>query len=124
MHTTTWTSEAVVEAYVSFFRERAHLLLPSSSLVPENDPTVLLTTAGMQQMIPYMLGQVAPPAPRLCSVQKCFRTTDIDSVGDRHHLTFFEMLGNFSIGDYFKDQVIPWAWELVTKRYGLPAERI
>ena len=119
-----WTSEAIVEAYLGFFRDRGHLELPSSSLVPENDPTVLLTTAGMQPMIPYMLGKAPPPSRRLCSIQKCFRTTDIDRVGDRHHLTLFEMLGNFSIGDYFKDQMIPMAWELVTTAFRLPPERL
>jgi len=120
----TWASEGVVETFLDFFREREHQVVLSSSLVPEDDPTVLLTTAGMQQMIPYMLGRTPPPARRLASVQKCFRTTDIDSVGDQRHLTFFEMLGNFSIGDYFKEQIIPWSWELVTQRYGIPAERV
>ncbi|MBM2809420.1 MAG: alaS [Chloroflexi bacterium] len=119
-----WTSEAVAETYLSFFRERGHLQRASSSLVPDDDPTVLLTTAGMQQMIPYMLGRSAPPASRLCSIQKCFRTTDIGSVGDRRNLTFFEMLGNFSIGDYFKEQMIPWAWELVTEGFGFPVDRL
>ncbi len=122
--TSEWTSERVAETFLDFFRSQGHVLIPSSSLVPENDPTVLLTTAGMQQMIPYMLGRAAPPARRLCSIQKCFRTTDIDSVGDRHHLTFFEMLGNFSIGDYFKADMIPMAWEIVTRGFGIPAERL
>jgi alanyl-tRNA synthetase len=122
--TTEWTSERVVATFVDFFRARNHRELPSSSLVPDNDPTVLLTTAGMQQMIPYMLGRAESPAPRLCSIQKCFRTTDIDSVGDRAHLTFFEMLGNFSIGDYFKSEMIPMAWELVTQGFGVTPERV
>jgi alanyl-tRNA synthetase len=121
---TTWTSEGVAETFLDFFRELEHQVLPSSSLVPEDDPTVLLTTAGMQQMIPFMLGRIPPPARRLASVQKCFRTTDIDSVGDQRHLTFFEMLGNFSIGDYFKEQIIPWSWTLVTQRFGIPGERV
>ncbi len=120
----SWTSEAVVEMFLDFFRSLDHQVMPSSSLVPEDDPTVLLTTAGMQQMIPFMLGRTPPPARRLASVQKCFRTTDIDSVGDERHLTFFEMLGNFSIGDYFKEQIIPWSWELVTRGYGIPGDRI
>src|SRR5438309_2115693 len=122
--TSEWTSERVAETFLGFFRARGHLELPSSSLVPENDPTVLLTTAGMQQMIPYMVGRAEPPAPRLCSIQKCFRTTDIDSVGDRAHLTFFEMLGNFSIGDYFKAEMIPMAFELVIEGFGIAAERL
>lgn len=119
-----WSSEAVAETFLDFFNEREHLRMPSSSLVPENDPTVLLTTAGMQQFIPYFLGEKTPPAARLCSLQKVFRTTDIGEVGDLSHHTFFEMLGNFSIGDYFKEQVIPWALELVTVSYGLPKDRI
>ncbi|MFI5271603.1 MAG: alanine--tRNA ligase [Ktedonobacterales bacterium] len=111
-------------AFVRFFEERGHHLLSSSSLIPRNDPTVLLTTAGMQQMIPFFLGQEQPPSQRLTSVQKCFRTTDIDEVGDDSHLTFFEMLGNFSVGDYFKQQAIAFAWDLLTTHYGLPAERL
>ena len=88
--------------FIDFFAERLGVEVPSASLVPKNDPTVLLTVAGMQQMIPFFVGIETPPAPRLCSVQKCFRTVDIDEVGDESHLTFFEMLGNFSVGDYFK----------------------
>ncbi len=99
--------------------------VPTSTLIPPaDDPTVLLTTAGMQQMIPYFLGKATPPAVRLTSVQKCFRTTDIDSVGDSSHLTFFEMLGNFSVGDYFKREAITFAWDLLTNGYGLPADRL
>jgi alanyl-tRNA synthetase len=110
------------ERFLSFFASKGHTTMPSSSLVPRNDPTVLLTTAGMQQMIPFFLGREIPPALRLTSVQKCFRTTDIDEVGDERHLTFFEMMGNFSVGDYFKREAITWAWELLTQELGLPAE--
>ncbi|HEY0757011.1 MAG TPA: alanine--tRNA ligase [Ktedonobacteraceae bacterium] len=110
------------ERFLSFFASKGHTIMPSSSLVPRNDPTVLLTTAGMQQMIPFFLGREVPPAVRLTSVQKCFRTTDIDAVGDERHLTFFEMMGNFSVGDYFKREAITWAWELLTQELGLPAE--
>jgi alanyl-tRNA synthetase len=119
-----WTSGRLRRLFIEFFQEKGSLELPSSSLVPQDDPTVLLTTAGMQQMIPYMLGRREPPARRLCSVQKCFRTTDIDQVGNLRNLTFFEMLGNFSIGDYFKAEAIAWAWEFVTERLHLPRERI
>jgi alanyl-tRNA synthetase len=110
------------ENFLNFFASKGHTIMPSSSLVPRNDPTVLLTTAGMQQMIPFFLGREIPPAIRLTSVQKCFRTTDIEEVGDEHHLTFFEMMGNFSVGDYFKREAISWAWEMLTQVLGLPAE--
>src|SRR5689334_6173622 len=105
--------------FIDFFAERLGVEVPSASLVPKNDPTVLLTVAGMQQMIPFFMGVETPPAPRLCSVQKCFRTVDIDEVGDETHLTFFEMLGNFSVGDYFKEGAIRFAWELLTQDYGV-----
>ena len=116
------TGAEIRESFLSFFASKGHTTMPSSSLVPRNDPTVLLTTAGMQQMIPFFLGRETPPAIRLTSVQKCFRTTDIDAVGDERHLTFFEMMGNFSVGDYFKREAITWAWELLTQVLGLPAE--
>jgi len=121
---TLWTGARARARFLRYFEEHGHLQVPSSSLIPRNDPTVLLTTAGMQQMIPYFLGQEAPPARRLTSAQKCFRTTDIDSVGDASHLTFFEMLGNFSVGDYFKREAIAFAWDLLTNGYELAPDRL
>ncbi|HCI78153.1 MAG TPA: alanine--tRNA ligase, partial [Ktedonobacter sp.] len=103
---TTLTSTEIRTRFLDYFASKGHLKMPSSSLVPRNDPTVLLTTAGMQQMIPFFLGRETPPAQRLTSAQKCFRTTDIDKVGNERTLTFFEMLGNFSVGDYFKRDAI------------------
>src|SRR6059036_1083771 len=117
-------ADQVRSTFLDFFQANGHHLMSSSSLVPLNDPTVLLTPAGMHQMQPFFLGKAKPPAPRLASCQKCFRTTDIESVGDERHLTFFEMLGNFSIGDYFKAEMIPWAWEFVTDVLKLPPERL
>jgi alanyl-tRNA synthetase len=118
------SSDEIRAAFIEFWQERDSHLQPSSSLIPHNDPTVLLTTAGMQQFVPYFLGKERSPYPRYVSVQKCFRTSDIDEVGDRSHHTFFEMLGNFSVGDYFKKEVIPWALEFSTKQLGLDQERL
>jgi alanyl-tRNA synthetase len=117
-------SSEIRRRFLDFFVERGHRLYPSSSLIPHNDPTVLLTTAGMQQFITYFTGQDRPPAPRATSAQKCFRTQDLEEVGDDTHLTFFEMLGNFSFGDYFKEEAIEWAWEFLTEELGLPPERL
>ena len=116
------TSHDIRRLFVEFFQQRNHLVLPSASLVPSNDPTLLLTSAGMVQMKPYFLGEALPPAPRLASIQKCFRATDIEKVGNVRNLTFFEMLGNFSVGDYFKAGAIEFAWEFLDSASWLRSE--
>jgi len=117
-------SSEIRQRFLDFFVERGHRLYESSSLIPHEDPTVLLTTAGMQQFIDYFTGQDRPPTPRATSAQKCFRTQDIEEVGDPSHLTFFEMLGNFSFGDYFKKEAIEWAMQFCTQELKIPQERL
>jgi len=109
------TSKDLRQKYLEFFRNKGHVIIPSASLIPENDPTVLFTTAGMHPLVPYLLGEKHPMGRRLTDVQKCVRTGDIDSVGDSSHCTFFEMLGNWSLGDYFKKESIEMSYEFLTK---------
>ena len=112
--------------FLQFFQDKGHAVISSASIIPENDPTVLFTTAGMHPLVPYLMGAKHPSGIRLCDVQKCIRTGDIDDVGDSSHLTFFEMLGNWSLGDYFKTDMIPWSWDFLTnpKYLGLPKEKL
>lgn len=112
------------EKYLKFFESKGHKIIPSASLIPENDPSVLFTTAGMHPLVPYLLGQKHPGGKRLCDVQKCVRTGDIDEVGDATHCTFFEMLGNWSLGDYFRKESISFSFEFLTKVLGIPVEKI
>ncbi len=118
------SSDEIRDAYIQFFKDRGHTLLPPWPLVPIGDPTSLFTSAGMQQFKPYFLGEQTPPTNRAVSVQRCFRTTDIEAVGDLSHCTAFEMMGNFSFGDYFKRDAIAMAWELLTQVYQLDPERL
>ena len=108
------TSGELRSMWLNFFKSKGHAVIPSASVIPENDPTVLFTTAGMHPLVPYLLGSKHPAGTRLTDVQKCIRTGDVDEVGDASHLTFFEMLGNWSLGDYFKKEMIAWSWEFLT----------
>ncbi len=118
------TSKELRNKWIKFFKDRGHTPISSASLIPENDPTVLFTTAGMHPLVPYLLGQPHPGGKRLCDTQKCVRTGDIDEVGDASHCTFFEMLGNWSLGDYFKDEMVPWSYEFLTEELKLDPERL
>lgn len=112
------------EEYLKFFESKSHKIIPSAPVIPENDPTCLFNTAGMQPLVPYLKGEPHPEGKRLTDVQKCFRTNDLDEVGDKTHHTFFEMLGNWSLGDYFKKEAISWSFEFLTKCLEIPVEKL
>ena len=114
----------IKDLFINFFVEHGHKQIPSSPVVPENDPSVLFNTAGMQPLIPYLMGEPHPYGTRLCDYQKCIRTNDLDEIGDTTHHTFFEMLGNWSLGDYFKDESITWSFEFLTKYLNIPVEKL
>lgn len=118
------SSNELRNLWYRFFKERGHQIIPSASLIPENDPTVLFTTAGMHPLVPYLLGEKHPMGKRLADVQVCVRTGDIDEVGDASHCTFFEMLGNWSLGDYFREEMIPWSYEFLTGVLKIPVEKL
>ena len=114
----------IKDLYIDFFVSKGHKQIPSSPVVPENDPSVLFNTAGMQPLIPYLMGEPHPYGTKLCDYQKCIRTNDLDEIGDTTHHTFFEMLGNWSLGDYFKDESITWSFEFLTKVLNIPVEKL
>jgi alanyl-tRNA synthetase len=117
-------ADGIRQVFFDFFRERGHAIVPSARLVPENDPTTLFTGSGMQPIVPYLLGEPHPSGTRIADSQKCFRSQDIEEVGDNRHTTFFEMLGNWSFGDYFKQEQITWMWEFLTRKIGLDPNRL
>ncbi|MEK7540149.1 MAG: alanine--tRNA ligase-related protein, partial [Patescibacteria group bacterium] len=116
--------QEIRQKYLDFFKRQGHVILPSASLVPENDPTTLFTGSGMQPMIPYLLGEKHPQGTRLADSQKCFRSGDIEEVGDNRHTTFFEMLGNWSLGDYFKQEQISWMFKFLIQELGLNPNKL
>ena len=117
-------SGEIREKYLKFFERRGHKIIPAAPLVLVNDPTTLFTSSGMQPLIPYLLGQPHPEGKRLADSQPCFRAQDIEEVGDNRHTTFFEMLGNWSLGDYFKPEQLAWFWEWLTQELGLAKDRL
>src|ERR1700691_6515752 len=118
------TAQEIRKAYLDFFKKQGHVVIPRALLVPQNDPTTLFTGSGMQPLIPYLLGELHPSGVRLVDSQTCFRAQDIDEVGDNRHTTFFEMLGNWSLGDYFKADEIPWLFEFLTDVVGLDPAKL
>jgi alanyl-tRNA synthetase len=118
------TAQEIRKKYLDFFEARGHKVIPRASLVPQDDPTTLFTGSGMQPLVPYLLGESHPDGIRLVDSQVCFRAQDIDEVGDNRHTTFFEMLGNWSLGDYYKDEELPWLWDFLTKTVGLDPSKL
>lgn len=118
------TKQELINKYFQFFKNKGHQEIPNASLIPKEDPSVLFTTAGMHPLVPYLLGEKHPQGKRLYNIQKCIRTKDIELVGDPVHLTFFEMLGNWSLGDYWKEEMIPWSFQFLTEELGLKKERL
>src|SRR3990167_8370516 len=112
------------EKFAKFWQEKKHKEIPPIPLVPQNDPTTLFTGSGMQQLVPYLLGEKHPLGKRLYNIQPCFRSQDIEEVGDNRHTTFFEMMGNWSLGDYFKEEQLPWFFEFLMKELKLPMDRL
>src|SRR5438270_3969481 len=117
-------AQEIRQAYLDFFKEWGHKTIPRALLVPQDDPTTLFTGSGMQPLIPYLLGEPHPEGSRLVNSQTCLRAQDIEEVGDNRHTTFFEMLGNWSLGDYFKAEQLPWFWEFLVGQVGLEAENL
>ena len=118
------TVEEVRKKYLDFMQTKGHVIIAPASLIPENDPTTLFTSSGMQPLLPYFLGEPHAMGNKVANSQKCFRSQDIEDVGDNRHTTFFEMLGNWSFGDYFKEEQIKWIWEFLIVELGLPKERL
>ncbi len=117
-------SQEIREKFLQFFKKRGHKIMPSSSLIPENDPSALFISAGMQPLVPFLLGESHPQGRRLANIQKCLRTNDIDEVGDATHITFFEMMGYWSLGDYFKEEAIKYSFDFFTKKLGIKKEKL
>src|SRR3989344_970354 len=120
----TMTAQEIRKAYLEFFQKNGHKVIPRARIVPDNDPTTLFTGSGMQPLLPYLLGEKHPSGNRLVDSQTCFRADDIDEVGDNRHTTFFEMLGNWSLGDYFKAEQLPWFYEFLTEKVGLDPKHL
>lgn len=118
------TTKELKQKYLEYFEKNGHAIISGAPLMPENDPTALFTTAGMHPLVPYLMGEKHPSGTRLTDVQKCIRTGDIDSVGDDWHLTFFEMLGNWSLGDYGKEEAVKFSFNFLTKELGIPLDKL